>query len=228
MTTLTLAGLIESMIQNRLNEVHSALPAKIISYDADKQEAAVQPLINRLYHDDDSEIQPTIAAVPVIFPSAATGSLTFPIGVGDIVLLIFSEQSLDNWLFSDGKASVDPEDHRRFHYSDAIAIPGLYPFKKAPGGSNTDVVLRFNIGTASENKISLKPNGDIDIDTPTNYTINAASMVVNCPLTVNDDIHSTGTITGDVDVIAGTVSGKTHVHPYTDNGSPSVTSSPTP
>jgi hypothetical protein len=227
---------IQTSISRYLDEIHTSVPARIVDYDPTKQEASVQPMIKRRYYDASGSSngvvdQPTIVAVPVVFPSAAGGILSFPIKVGDIVLLIFSEQSLDNFLFSGGDSTIDPQDHRRFHYSDAIAIPGLYPLNRAPGSDPDDVVLRFNVGTASENSVKLKPNGDIVITTPGktivnstgNVEITAPTTAITGNLTVSGTIVSGGNITAP-DVFAGGKSGKLHTHTTTTTGNP--TSSP--
>ena len=73
---------------------------------------------------------PVIPCVPVVFPAAGGFSVTFPVNVGDTVLLVFASQSLDNWLFSDGH-DTDPDDPRRHGLTDAIALPGLRPFTQA-------------------------------------------------------------------------------------------------
>lgn len=240
MKTPRISDLVELILQNRLNEFHTCIPGRIVEYDATKQEATVQPLIKRRYYDagpnaDGIQEQPPIVAVPVVFPSAGTGILSFPVKVGDIVLILFSERSLDNWLFSDGASLIDPQDHRQFNYSDAIAIPGIYPFQKALGGSTTDVELRMNSGTASECKVALKPNGDVVITSPAkvivnstgNTEVNAANVNVtaststfNGNVSVTGDISCSGTVTGTTDVVGGGKSLKTHTHTSASPGSP--------
>ena len=209
MRTPYFSDLIEDIVNNYLSELHTSLPARIVTYDHATQNASVLPLIKRRYFDagnntDGLVDMPIIEGVPVIFPSANTGILTFPIKQGDIVLLVFCERSIDNWVFSDGSEPVDPQDLRKHNYSDAFCIPGLYPFSKALGSHETDTVLRFNVGTANENKISLKPNGDVQIDTPAKLIVNATSNVeittqadaiVN--VSGNADVNVTGSTTVD-------------------------------
>lgn len=211
--TVSLLNVLKSYYNSRMAEVHTAIPARILDYDPATQKASVQPLIKRRYYDADRNPdglvdQPAIVAVPVVFPSAASGSLSFPISKGDIVLLVFSEVSIDSFVFSDGDATVDPQDTRVFDYSDAIAIPGLYPFKKALGSHPTDVVLKFNVDTANENSIRLKPNGDVQVDTPTNYIVNAGGNI-QLNATGNVDIQAGGTLdavaTGVVTIDGSTI-----------------------
>lgn len=227
---MSFLDLVNAAIEERLAELHTAMPARIMEYDPAKQEAVVQPLIKRRYYDADNNPkglvdQPPIVAVPVVFPSAATGIISFPIKKGDIVLLIFSELSVDNFNFSDGQSTVDPDDFRRFHYSDAIAIPGLYPFNRAIGSDPDNLAIRFNVG-GNESSIKFKPNGDVQITTSGKTIVNAtgtaevtaASATVNCNTTINGNLNVNGniecsqTVTGTTDVIGGGKSLKTHPH----------------
>ncbi len=188
----TLPDLVEAIVEHSLWDLHTCLPAKIVTIDYEQQKATVQPLIKERNRDakaNDKGLQdmPVIQGVPVIFPSANTGILTFPIKAGDIVLVVFSERSVDNFVFSDGVNPVDPDDFRKHNYTDAFCIAGLYPFKKALGIHPSDAVLRMNVDTANECSVSLKPNGDVIVDTPTKFIVNAANEVeINTELvTVN-------------------------------------------
>jgi hypothetical protein len=114
------------------------------SYDATTQKASVQPLIKRGYYDEkggvrQAESLPIITGVPVLFPGGGGCRITWPIAVGDTVLLVFSEASLDKWVVTGGE--VDPRDDRRHSLSDAVAIPGLRPFKNATAADGTNVVI---------------------------------------------------------------------------------------
>lgn len=179
----TLPDLVEAIVEHSLWDLHTCLPAKIITIDYVQQKATVQPLIKERNRDakaNDKGLQdmPVIQGVPVVFPSANTGILTFPIKEGDIVLVVFAERSVDNFVFSDGTKPVDPDDFRKHNYTDAFCIAGLYPFKKALGIDPSDTVLRMNVGTGNECKIALAPSGDVTITTPTKLIVNATNEVV--------------------------------------------------
>lgn len=133
--------ILKQAIQYNLLGIHTALPGQIESYDYSQQKADVKPLIKRNYKDGEVTALPVITSVPVIWPRAGNASLTFPLNKGDGVLLVFSERSMDTWL-SIGSDAV-PGDPRKFDLSDAIAIPGLYPFcTSGLAENNADVLLR--------------------------------------------------------------------------------------
>ncbi len=127
--TPTLAEVLTSALDARLDRVHTSLPAKVLSYNATKQMVDVSPLIKTRFFDETGapivEALPVVTNVPVIFPGSGSFGLTFPVTTGDIVLLIFAESSLDKWKSQGG--TVDPLDHRKHDLSDAVAIVGLRP-----------------------------------------------------------------------------------------------------
>lgn len=168
MATPTLVDLTKAVLENYLNEMHTAIPARVVEYSHSRQEAVVQPVIKKRYYDaggaeDGLEDMPPIVAVPVVFPAAASGTLTFPIKKGDLVLLVFSERSIDKFNVSDGKTMIDPEDYRKFSYNDAIAIPGIFPQSPSLASHPEDVVLKFRTQTG-KSSISFSPDGTIAID----------------------------------------------------------------
>lgn len=127
---VSLADVVKAGIARRFSDLFIATPARVESYDSVKQKAVVQPLIKRSVPNETDDgamaLPDVINDVPVVFPGAGGYSFTFPVAKGDIVLLVFADQSLDVWL-SSGK-EVDPKDDRRCDVNDAIAIPGLRSF----------------------------------------------------------------------------------------------------
>lgn len=115
-------------IENHMVEVHTSLPAIVVSYDKAKQTVSVQPAIKHGVVDNETDVRtanqlPVINNVPVEFPGAGEYSITFPINKGDTGMLCFAESSIDKWKTRGGV--VDPLDDRRFNLSDATFRPGL-------------------------------------------------------------------------------------------------------
>ena len=131
---------ISRMLEQRLAELHTATPARVVKYDASKQMADVEPFIQRRYIDGSIVALPVISNVPVVHPRTLTAIIHLPVKVGDVVLLVFTERSVDRWKSSDGKSLVDPGDPRKHALSDAFAIPGGYPFSMALPVSDPDAV----------------------------------------------------------------------------------------
>lgn len=137
--TPTLAQLLKAAIENRLLDVHTALIAKVESYDAAKQQVNVAPLLKRCVETLDGSITeeelPLLCDVPVMFPRAGGYFISFPIQPGDFVQLIFNEVSISDWLNNtrSEKASVE-----RFTLDGAIAIPGVFPESQPLNGAHKE------------------------------------------------------------------------------------------
>lgn len=123
--------LLQVAFDHYVSDVHTCLPGRIEEYDAKTQKASVKPLIKRLTLLEDGtellEELPIIPDVPVQFPRTASFFFTLPVRKGDLVVLHFAERSLDNWLSGKGE-DTDPDEFRMHDLSDAIAVPGGYPF----------------------------------------------------------------------------------------------------
>lgn len=129
---------LETVLSVALNhlrrDLNVAMPASVEAYDPENQTVDVQPLIQDTFLDDDGtnvvESLPQLPSVPVVFPRAGGFFVTFPIAVGDHVLLIACDRSIDKFATGDG-AETDPVDLRSHSLSDVVAIPGFYPFSKS-------------------------------------------------------------------------------------------------
>lgn len=132
--TPNLAELFSTIIENRLADVHVALPGVVTKFDKTRQTVTVKPLLkNTVVFDDgeeESESLPEFPDVPVLYPRGGGYFLAFPLEKGDNVLLVFNERSIDNYWFSTGRQEVDPVDLRKHDLSDAVAIPGFQPLSR--------------------------------------------------------------------------------------------------
>lgn len=173
------------------SELHSCLPARVEKYDHTTQRAEVKPLLRRRYADGEVQEMPVIAGVPVVWPRSGGASLTMPVRRGDGVILVFADRSLDKWLALGGE--VTPDDRRRHHLSDAIAVPGLVSFADfgdvQPSENNDDVLMRYD-----GSQVRLKPGGAVEVETSTSVTVNSGDVTVNCD---NAEVNAT-----NVDVTA--------------------------
>lgn len=146
---------------DRFADLHTCMPGRIESYEYSTQRAQVKPLLKRALKSGAQIEYPVITGVPVLFPCTPSTGITFPVNIGDLVLLLFSEKSLDNWVFSGG---VSDTDKARLHdLSDAIAIPGIISFNQSSKASNNEDLEITN----SSQKIVIKSNGNIELGTST-------------------------------------------------------------
>ena len=117
----------------------------------------VIPAIDKKYIDGTSLKHKIIFSVPVVFPRTSKVAMTFPLEKGDGVLLIFAQRSIENYLFSSSSSQNSPE---KFSLSDAIAIPGLFPFNTGTQIQDTSLQPGFPIGDGTKFRIETK---DVDI-----------------------------------------------------------------
>ena len=221
----TLAQNIKLGIDNRLKELHTALPGIIQSFDPELQTVSVQPAIKRIFKSISEDSQDTIPMelpilinVPILYPRGGGFSLTFPISVGDECLLLFSERSIDRWHIFGG---TNEPGAKRFHsLSDAIAIVGLSSVpNKIPNYDDQNVVLRkddesayVRIGVDSDIDIYTESNliatvtGDINASCE-NIEVQASSTaIVTCPeSTFNGNVTINGNLTVSTLISAPTI-----------------------
>jgi len=118
-----------------LNNVYTAMPGIIQSYDASKKKATIKPAIKKNVGNE-SLSYPVITDVPVQFPVSKDGGILFSLNPGDGCLIIFSCESMENYLSSALFSDVEPGDKRKFSLTDAICIPGLFTFTDRGKTSN--------------------------------------------------------------------------------------------
>lgn len=136
--TPTLEKIIQQAIDLAVTELRVSLPAVVERYDAQKQQADVQPAIMKKYVTGQVVKLPLITNVPVAHPRSGSTIIHIPIKKGDLVQLVFSDRSLDRWLSEGG--IVDPLEGRKHALSDAWAIPGGYPFPEAIAIEDPDAI----------------------------------------------------------------------------------------
>jgi len=158
-----LAELIRNAIDYRLAEVHTSIPGRVEKINASNQTVDVKPLIKRqLAYPDGSEITeslPIIPRVPLQYPRAGRFFITWPIKAGDLVELVFTEASRDNFKAGSGN-EVEPDDFRRFDLSDAYAMPGAYPESKAIRNFDAD---NLRLGVDGGATIVIKEDGNVSV-----------------------------------------------------------------
>lgn len=146
-------------IDSKLKDIHTALPAKIISFNKAKQVADIQIVQKRLFTDGTEELYPPLIDVPVQYLRGGGFSITFPLSSGDSGLLVFAERSLDEWLVN-GAEKV-PEDSRTHSVSDAVFYPTLHNDRNAITSFSDNLEIRTESGNG---KIILSKSGKIELE----------------------------------------------------------------
>ena len=166
---------IKNTMQEVLTNVHTALPAKIVSVNTKDGLATVQPTVKRTLSNGTSLDYPQISGVPIVLPQGAGQlvSIAVPVKSGDSCLLIISEQSLEYWLYG-----RETDTTLLFDLSNAICIPGLFqkpPDSFAAACSNNAVII-----DAGNTRIITKSTGvivDGSLTITGNLTVNGWTLV---------------------------------------------------
>lgn len=131
-----ITDIFDKFLNSRFENIHTCIPGKINKFNTATRKADVKPLV-KLKNKSGSVIDiPSISDVPVILPSGSNFSLSWPIQSGDGCLILFAETGIGNFLNGTGQV-VTADDQSRFSLTDAICIPGLFPFSRVPNSSVT-------------------------------------------------------------------------------------------
>jgi hypothetical protein len=166
---------IQTHLDGRQAQIHTAMPGSIVSYDPTKMTATVQLSMQAVHEKLDGTTEAItihpVADVPVHFPSGGGHTLTFPIKAGDECLVIFSERNIDAWHQHGG--TQQPTDYRMHDINDCFVQVGLRSQPNLLSNvSPTTVQLRSDDGTCfievdgMGGKMTLKCPQEITLDTP--------------------------------------------------------------
>ena len=163
-----LAQKVQDVARGVVNDIHTAIPGKIVSYDSLNNLAVIQPVGRFMTMNKKSLEYPRLTDVPLAFPysqNAGVG-ITFPVKAGDSCIVIISEVELDQW-----RSGVESNVPLKFDLTSAMAIPSLIL-----GGATMSKACNQNavIITAGNVEISVNKSG---VDITGNVTINGNMTV---------------------------------------------------
>lgn len=155
-----LKDLIKGLIDQAINEMHVALPARINTYDPINLKAEITLLAQKTLNGKPVTVPPIIE-VPVAVFKAGPFIIRPPYVPGDIVQVIFNERALDNLLITGNPQ--EPKLNRKFSLDDAVIISGLkVENQPALPEEYSDSLYIANLNAGS--KVVVKPNGDIILE----------------------------------------------------------------
>lgn len=198
----TLDKIINEYFRLFMLELNFALPAVVEAVDVSKQTVDVRPTLMKRYESGKNATRAIIKNVQFQFPRGGDSYVTLPIKPGDEGIIIFSGRDLSSWKTAGG---IQPlHSTRVLDYNDAVFIAGVSSYPRAVDGYDPDNITIVKNGK----KITVR---DQVLDAP-DYHINCKSLFVS------ETIEAVSTITSATDVIAGGISGKTHVHGGVSSG----------
>ena len=118
-----LTDVLDFVVDEKLKQIHTAMPGRIVDYDPRTKRATVQPAIDWLMTDGSTRRRPVISNVPVMQPSAGGMTVLLPVRQGDPVMLLVSERGLTE--FKRSLQESRPDVSRFFSLGDSVALLGF-------------------------------------------------------------------------------------------------------
>lgn len=209
---------IDSHIERFKNNLKTQTVGKIVkvNYIDDYIESVtVKPYVNTVYKDGLVMEKASCFRVPLIFPSGGGGLISFPVQVGDPVLLMFCHEDIEAYM--DTGSISDPHTLRKFTSNDVVAIPCLYPHDESLKPSRDKFQIKYKGA-----EVTIDPKGVVTVTSPdevivkgaTTVTVIAESIKLEASsVTCTGSLRVDGSVTtgGDVSTDSG-ISLESHVH----------------
>lgn len=181
MSDISQTELLEAQATSTKLQIHTALPARVVSFDAATQTVSIELMIEQMDYQGNQLSLPPLVDVPVKMFAWGEFMITATPQVGDEGLATFSERCIDGWWESSRKSI--PMDIRFHDLSDAFFDGG---YRSKPNAL-TIVPNCLNIAGES-NYIRLNSDGTIEI--------NGVAMTVNAPTTFAQPVVYQAGMTG--------------------------------
>lgn len=140
----SLGGVIKFIINKTLQRIDIQLPAKIVSYDRNKNLATVQPLIKLIATNGSTIEKPTISNIPVISLGGGGFNITFPLKNGDLGWIEASSRDIS--LFMQSKQIDKPNTLRVLDFADSKFIPDVFDNYTLPCGHDDKMIIQSTAG----------------------------------------------------------------------------------
>lgn len=158
-----------AQIEDFQRYLHTGLPAKVVSWQKDKQTVTLKPMIQIIDVDGTFLTIPDLQDVLVQYPRGGGFVLTFPITEGDECFISFSERCIDAW-WESGNLGL-PLSTRMHDLSDGFAHFGFSSLPNITKNVDSDAIaLRSVEGSAF-----------VKINSAGVITMDGAKLVVKCP-----------------------------------------------
>lgn len=169
---------VKNMIAGQINEIHTALPGKIVSFDTKTGLATVLPVMKFRMKDGTTVPYPQITGVPVVLPQSCKQQVTIaqPVKAGDGCLIIIAEHSIEYWLYGQ-----ETDTDLSFDLTDAFCIPGLF--------AAANPVLAE---ACEQNAVIVDVKGTRAVIRRDEISVTAKNIVLNGDLRVNGTVSAEG------------------------------------
>lgn len=160
MTTLYRA--INSHVRNFEDQLYTSLPAVVTSYDPLEQTVNAILSVNRVDNDGVRSTQGSLERVPLKYEGTNDSSLTFPVKVGDKVIIHFFQSNVDNFFIQNKdefKSTVDPRTKRKHDINDCYATLSLRGYDHSSVKRQDAVDLYYK-----DTRITISDDGKLELE----------------------------------------------------------------
>ena len=192
------AGFFEFIIKKTLSKIQKMTPAKIVSYDRQKNRAVVQPLTYDITSTGGTLPMDTIPNIPVLTLSGGGFIFSFPVAENQTGWLISADRDIS--VFKQILNFFTPATLRRHQYEDGIFIP--------------DNINGFNIAEGDESAVILTSSDGTTKITVQNGAVNISASSIN----IIGNVNVEGEIIATGDILGANISLSTHTHSGVEPG----------
>ena len=187
------------VLDGRLSGLWTSIPGIVTKVDLTACTCEVQPAIQGTVEDENGNKTlvnlPLLVDVPIFFASAGNFALTFPLAVGNEVIVVFAARCIDAWWQWGGVQR--PMEARMHDLSDAFAFPArLSQPVKLTNISGTAAQLRTVDGTtylelAADGKVKILGDVEIEGDVEIDGNLDVTGEVTADGIPLSTHIHAT-------------------------------------
>lgn len=205
------------VIRSILNGRNFAALVKVVHVDAPGGLALagtvdVQPLVNQIDGQGNSIAHGVVNDLPYVRAQGGANAIILDPKAGDIGIAVFCDRDISS--VQAARDVANPASMRRSDMADGVYFGGL--LNAIP--SQYVMFADAGITIVSPQKITMQAP-EIDLIAPTISMQASSGVTITTPkVQVNGDLESSGTITGDNDVVGGGKSLKSHKHSGVSSG----------
>lgn len=170
-------------------EIHTVLPARVLSYDAAKQTVDVEFSVRVAVRDEEGEPEwetlPNLAGVPVAWMRGGGFFFAASLAAGDSVWVYATTAAIGQWRAT-GKVPSDGPETRRHGLGSCFAVPGAFP-STAPLADASGSELR--LGKDGNNAQIHIVSGEIRLGKGATDFVALASKVDQCMTELGKHVH---------------------------------------
>jgi hypothetical protein len=200
------------VIAQMISKVSTMKIVQVKAVDTGAKTVDVQPMVNMLDGDNQSSPHGTIAGIPYWQWQFGKNAIEADPVVGDIGIMVCADRDSSSVIAA--KAIANPGSARTHDAQDGVYMGGILNGIPDQWIKFTDDGIEISAKGSHKLYSTSAAGWTVDQMTVTGNLLLGGNVLSQTGVTYAGNFHTTGTITGDTDVIAAGKSGASHVHSY--------------